>query len=104
MDKTAKIDAVSRLAALFDDGVFTQIDSFAKGAQGDTEVVAGFGNVNNVQCYAFAQNSEVNGGAITVAQCSKIKKVYSLAQKTGCPVIGIYDSNGVLLTEGFWLR
>ena len=101
MDKTVKIDAVSRLAALFDDGVFTQIDSFAKGAQGDTEVVAGFGNVNNVQCYAFAQNSEVNGGAITVAQCSKIKKVYSLAQKTGCPVIGIYDSNGVLLTEGF---
>ena len=101
MDKTAKIDAVSRLAALFDDGVFTQIDSYAKGAKGDTEVVAGFGCINDVQCYAFAQNSDVNGGAITVAQCTKIKKVYSLAKKTGCPVIGIYDSNGVMLTEGF---
>lgn len=101
MDKTAQINAVSRLAALFDDGVFTQIDSYAKGANGDTEVIAGFGNINSVQCYAFAQNSEVNSGAITVAQCSKIKKVYSLAKKTGCPVIGVYDSNGVQLTEGF---
>lgn len=101
MDKSAKIDAVSRLAALFDNGVFTQIDSYAKGAKGDTEVVAGFGCINDVQCYAFAQNSDVNGGAITVAQCTKIKKIYSLAKKTGCPVIGIYDSNGVMLTEGF---
>lgn len=101
MDKTAQMNAVNRLAALFDDGVFTQIDSYAKGANNDTEVVAGFGNINCVQCYAFAQNSEVNSGAITVAQCAKIKKVYSLARKTGCPVIGVYDSNGVQLTEGF---
>ena len=101
MEQTAQNNAISRLAALFDDGIFTQIDSYAKGSTGETEVVAGFGCVNFVQCYAFAQNSEVNGGAITVAQCSKIKKIYSLAKKTGCPVIAIFDSNGVQLTEGF---
>ena len=30
-----------------------------------------------------------------------MKKIYDLATKTGCPVIGIYDSNGVKLDEGF---
>lgn len=93
--------AIKRLAALFDDGIFTEIDPFAKGANGDIEVVAGYGYVNGNECYAFAQDSSINDGAITVAQCTKIKKVYSLATKTGCGVIGIYDSNGVKLTEGF---
>lgn len=94
-------NAIKRLSALFDDGIFTEIDPFAKGANGDIEVVAGYGTVNGCRCYAFSQNSDVNNGAITVAQCSKIKKVYDLAKNTGCPVVGIYDSNGVQLTEGF---
>lgn len=94
-------NATIRLAILFDDGIFTEIDPFSKGTNGDIEVVAGYGTVNGCRCYAFAQNSEVNNGAITVAQCSKIKKVYDLAKNTGCPVVGIYDSNGVQLTEGF---
>lgn len=94
-------NALKRLAALFDDADFSEIDPYAKGANGEVEVVAGFGYVNGAQCYAFAQNSDVNSGAITLAQCAKIKKVYELATKTGCPVIGVYDSNGVQLTEGF---
>ena len=93
--------ATKRLAALFDDGSFTELDSFAKGADGEVEVVTGFGYVNGAECYAFAQNPEVNCGAVSVAHCAKISKVYSLATKTGCPVIGIYDSNGVKLGEGF---
>ena len=93
--------AIQRLASLFDDGIFTEIDPFAKGADGDVEVVAGFGYVNGTECYAFAQDSNVNSGAITVAQCTKLSKVFNLAKKTGCGIIGIYDSNGVQLTEGF---
>ncbi|MDE6766790.1 MAG: hypothetical protein K2J35_01180 [Eubacterium sp.] len=38
--------ALSRLEALFDDGSFTQIDAFAKSADGEVEVAAGFGTVN----------------------------------------------------------
>lgn len=94
-------EAYSRLAKLYDNGVFTEIDSYAKSKNGDTEVVAGFGYVSGAPCYAFSQNVEVNNGAITVAQCSKLKKIYDMAIKTGYPVIGIYDSNGVMLTEGF---
>lgn len=93
--------ALKRLEVLFDDGSFTEIDAFAKSANGEVEVVAGFGTVNDCAVYAFSQDITVDSGAISVAQCAKIKKIYDLAIKTGCPVIGIYDSNGVKLTEGF---
>ncbi|MBR1763589.1 MAG: carboxyl transferase [Eubacterium sp.] len=90
-----------RLEKLFDSGEYTPIDAFAKSSDGDAEVDAGFGLIGGKNAYAFAQNSDENSGAITVAQCAKIKKIYELAEKTGCPLIGIYDSNGVKLTEGF---
>ena len=93
--------AYERLTALFDGGSFTEIEPFAKSAEGEIEVVAGFGLVGGAYAYAFSQDQDVCAGAVTVAQCSKIKKVYDLAQKTGYPVIGVYDSNGVKLTEGF---
>lgn len=93
--------AFKRLAALFDDGSFTELDAYAKSDDGEVEVVTGFGYINGAECYAFAQNPQVNSGAVSVAHCAKIAKIYSLATKTGCPVIGIYDSNGVKLTEGF---
>ena len=94
-------DARKRLVSLFDDGVFTEIDAFAKSSNGDVEVVAGFGTVNGAPVYAFSQDVSVNGGAVSVAQCAKIKKIYYLSSKTGCPVVGIYDSNGMDLKEGF---
>ena len=99
MSNTSK--AYERLTALFDGGSFTEIDPFAKSAEGEIEVVAGFGLVGGAYAYAFSQDKEVCGGAVTVAQCAKSKKVYDLAQKTGYPIIGVYDSNGVKLTEGF---
>lgn len=94
-------EARKRLASLFDDGIFTEIDAFAKSASGDVEVVAGFGSVSGTCVYAFSQDVTADSGAISVAQCSKLKKVYDMAAKTGCPVVGIYDSNGLKLTEGF---
>lgn len=94
-------DARKRLVALFDDGSFTEIDAFAKSADGEVEVVAGFGTVNDNTVYAFSQDVTANGGAISVAQCAKIKKIYDLAVKTGCPVVGVYDSRGVKISEGF---
>jgi acetyl-CoA carboxylase carboxyltransferase component len=93
--------ALARLEALFDDGSFTQIDAFAKSADGEVEVVAGFGTVNECAVYAFSQDITVNDGAVSVAQCAKIKKIYDLAAKTGCPIVSIFDSNGVKLSEGF---
>ena len=102
MDNSVKeTEARKRLQLLFDDGAFTEIDAFAKDVDGEIGVVAGFGSVNGAPAYAFSQDITVKGGAITVAQCSKILKVYDLATKTGYTVVGVYDSNGVNLTEGF---
>ncbi len=94
-------EARKRLLSLFDEGTFTELDAFAKSADGEIEVVAGYGSVNGVYAYAFSQDITVDGGAISTAQCAKIKKIYELAKKTGSAVIGIYDSNGMKLKEGF---
>lgn len=93
--------AVSRLEALFDEGAFTQLDAYAKSADGDAEAAVGFGTVGGCPAYAFSQDIAVSDGAFSIAQCAKIKKIYELAVKTGCPVISVFDSNGVRLSEGF---
>ena len=89
-----------RLQKLFDDATFTQVDAFAKSEGGYAEAVAGYGYINGPGVYAIAQNSDLSGGAMSQAQAAKIKKVYDLAQKTGVPVITIYDSIGGRLAEG----
>lgn len=92
--------ARKRLTNLFDEGSFTEIDAYAKSGNGDVEVVAGFGCVYGMPVYAFSQDVSIDGGAISKSQGNKIKKIYELATKTGAPIIGIYDSNGVKLSQG----
>lgn len=92
--------AHKRLAALFDDGVFTELNTFARSENGYAEVVAAHGFVDGMGVYAFAQNSDIDGGAMSKAQAAKICKVYELALKTGEPVAAVYDSIGGRLTEG----
>lgn len=101
MSNSKDSNALARLEALFDEGSFTQLDAYAKSADGEVEAAAGFGTVNGCPAYAYSQDISVGDGAFSVGQCSKIKKVYDLAVKTGCPVISVFDSNGVRLTEGF---
>ena len=89
-----------RIVSLFDKGSFHEIDSLAKSGGGPAQAVAGHGTVNGCPVYAFSQNGDVEGGAMSRAQAEKIKKVYDLAVKTGAPVVGIYDSIGGRLSEG----
>ena len=95
----AQTKAYQRLQLLFDEGTFVEIDSFTKTGDGRAEAAAGFGSVDGCPVYAFAQNSDVEGGAMSKAQAAKICKVYELAEKTGAPVVGIYDSIGARLNE-----
>ena len=92
--------AYERLAKLFDDGVFTEIDSFARSSSGYAEVVAGRGNIGGIGVFAYAQNPDVSGGAMSKAQAAKIRKVYDLALKTGEPVVSIFDSIGGRIDQG----
>lgn len=91
--------AHERLALLFDEGVFTEIDAFVRSADGYAEAVAAHGTIDGLGVYAYAQNS-FSGGAMSKAQAAKIKKLYKLALKTGEPVVALYDSVGGRLQEG----
>lgn len=95
-----KSSAYKNLTTLFDEGTFTQIDSYTMSGCNPTEVIAGYGMVNGCPVYAFAQNSDICGGAISKAHASKLLKVYDLAEKTGTPVVGMYDSKGAKISEG----
>lgn len=99
----AEISATSAyktITEFFDAESFCEIDAFAKSGEGFAEVIAGFGTVDGMPVYAFAQNSDICGGAMSKAQAAKLKKVYDLALKTGVPVVGFYDSIGGRLAQG----
>lgn len=92
--------AKTRLAYLFDEGKYTELDAFAASGKGLCGVVTAFGYVEGNPCYAFSQDVSVNKGALNKAQADKIVKIYDMAAKTGVPVVGIYDSCGADLTDG----
>ncbi len=92
--------AYKRLGALFDEGTFSPIAPFTVSNDSYAEAAAGYGEVNGCAVYAFAQNSDICGGAMSKAHAAKLKKLYDLALKTGTPVIGLYDSIGARVNEG----
>lgn len=96
----AQTSAYKTLEAFFDNGVFTPIANLAKSKDTYAEVVAGQGYVDERPVYAFAQNPDFCGGAMSKAQAAKIKKVYDLAKMNGSPVVGFYNSKGGRLDEG----
>ncbi|MED9970767.1 MAG: carboxyl transferase domain-containing protein [Ruminococcus sp.] len=96
----ASTSAYKTVTGFFDADSFCEIDAFAKSGEGFAEVVAGFGTVEGMPVYAFAQNSDISGGALSKAQTAKLKKLYGLALKTGAPVVGFYDSIGGRLSQG----
>ena len=89
-----------RLAILFDNGTYNEVDRFLKNEENECEVVTAFGEVNGLPTYAFAQSIDVNKGAMGKVQASKINHIYDMALKTGCAVVGIFDSFGAHIDEG----
>ncbi len=93
-------NARKRLAMLFDNGTYNELDRFVKNNGQECEVVTAFGEVNGMPVYAFAQSAEVNKGAMGKVQAAKIAHVYELATKTGTPVVAVFDSFGAHIDEG----
>ena len=102
--------ARERVAALLDEGSFTELDELARhrstnfGLDADRPygdgVVTGFGTVDGRPVCVFSQDFTVFGGSLGEVFGEKIVKVMDLAMKTGCPVIGINDSGGARIQEG----
>lgn len=101
---SAKIDAAvparARLLSLFDADSFVELDAFAGTDGAQAGIVAGYGLIEGDVVYAFSQDVSQDHGAVSAAHAKKAVKVYQLAAKTGCPVVGIYDSKGAKLNEG----
>ena len=91
----AKTSARDRLGMLFDPDTFVELDTFVGVQKGGAGVICGFGAVMGGPVYAFIQD----GGPVGLAQATKLRKLYDMALKTGAPIIGIYDSDGLKLEE-----
>jgi len=105
-----KLTARERISLLFDSGTFFELDKFSesrtremgmeeKKVLGDA-VITGFGKVEGRQVFVFSQDFSKIGGTLGEAHAKKIIRVYQLARKTGCPIVGIYDSGGARIQEG----
>ena len=105
-----KLTARERINLFLDPGTFVELDPFVesrisnfglekKKFPGDA-VICGFGKINGRPVYLFSQDFSKIGVTLGEMHGKKILKVYDLALKTGCPIIGIYDSGGARIQEG----
>lgn len=91
--------AKDRISKLFDADTFVELDAFAGLGEETSGVITGYGYIGDNLVYGFSQDITASGGAVSTVVANKIKKVYELATKTGCPVVAIYDSNGAKINE-----
>ncbi len=94
-NKNKIVSADKLFARLFDEGAYTELLPLAESA----EVSAACGKVSGQNVYAFAANEGEYSGAMSAAQARKLCKLYSMAAKTGCPVVGFYSGSGAKVAE-----
>jgi len=108
--EAGKLTARERIDLLLDPGSFSELDKFVthrsqnfglaeKRYLGDG-VVTGTGTVNGRPVCVFAQDFTVFGGSLAAMHAKKIVKVMDLAERLGCPIIGVNDSGGARIQEG----
>lgn len=91
-EKQQKLDALKRLELLFDDGAYELLEGSA-----NTGARIAHGNICGTPVFAYVEGG---CGAFSTATAGKLAKVYDLAEKTGTPVVAVYDSKGVDLQGG----
>ncbi|HEV2107973.1 MAG TPA: acyl-CoA carboxylase subunit beta [Thermomicrobiales bacterium] len=105
-----KRGALERVLTLVDDGTFQELDPFVrhrstqfgmdKSQPWGDGVVTGFGEIDGRKVALFSQDFTVFGGSLGEAFAEKVVKVMDLAERYGCPIIGINDSAGARIQEG----
>jgi acetyl-CoA carboxylase carboxyltransferase component len=105
-----KHGARERVLALLDEGSFQELDPFVqhRATQFGMEenrpygdgVVTGLGMIDGRQVAVFSQDFTVFGGSLGEAFAEKMVKLMDLAERFGCPIIGINDSAGARIQEG----
>jgi len=105
-----KLTAEERIKLLLDDGSFTELDEFVELRSGNFNlqekkkardgVIVGYGTINKRKVCVYAQDFTFMGGSMGEMHNKKIAKVMDYALKTGCPIIGLFDSGGARIQEG----
>ncbi|MGI8642515.1 MAG: acyl-CoA carboxylase subunit beta [Thermomicrobiales bacterium] len=105
-----KRGAMERVLALVDAGTFQELDPFVRHRSSEfgmdksrpwgDGVVTGFGEVDGRKVAIFSQDFTVFGGSLGEAFAEKVVKIMDLAERYGCPIIGINDSAGARIQEG----
>lgn len=93
----------TKLEMLFDAGTFVELSAYTKrvGSESDFEgVLCGYGAIDGELAFAFVQDSGRTKGAFGARHAKKIADMYSLAQKNGAPVVGVFDSAGAVVFDG----
>ena len=106
---TGRLTARERLARLFDEGSFVELDKFVEHrcvnfGMDQTEVpgegvVTGYGLVNGRTVFAFAQDFSTMGGSLGEMHAAKIVKCQERAMSAGAPIVGLNDSGGARIQE-----
>lgn len=105
-----KLTARERIDYLFDEGTFTEIDTFVKHRSTNfglekidipsDGVIIGYGKINERTVFAYSQDFTSRGGSLGEMHAAKICKIMDLAVKAGAPVVGLNDSGGARVEEG----
>ena len=100
---------ITEVLKIMDRGSFVEIGAKACGKEtsvyspdavcGSDGVVTGYGTVDGKAVFLFCQDEDVMGGTMGAVHAGKIRRIYSMAQKTGVPVIGIVNSRGFRIEE-----
>lgn len=107
---TGRLTARERLAHLFDEGTFVELDKFVthrctnfgmdKVEIPGEGVVTGYGKVNGRTVFAYAQDFSAVGGSLGEMHALKICKCLDRATSAHVPVVGLNDSGGARIQEG----
>jgi acetyl-CoA carboxylase carboxyltransferase component len=107
-----KLTARERLDHLFDENTFVELNELAESQCVDfgmekrkkpgDGVITGFGEINGRTVFAYAQDSTVLGGSVGTIHGQKICRIIDEALKVKAPIIGLNDSGGGRLHEGFY--
>lgn len=104
-----KKTARERIAMLFDEGSFIEVDAFVTQRYdniGGVEnvpaegVVTGYGTVDGRLVYAYSQDYTVVNGSVGEMHAEKICRIMDMALKMGAPIVSILDSDGARISEG----
>ncbi len=98
-----------RIASLLDANSFVEIggqitarstDFKLSAAQTPSDgVITGYGTIDGNLVYIYSQDVTVLGGSVGEMHAKKISRIYSLARKTGAPIVGLIDCGGIRLEE-----